>query len=72
MWNNSQSEWQFWEVGFYPGGDGEPWKVSEQSRDPRPHQRKEMTISVKRMETTLTRVLRRSRGQGAAGMGLEC
>lgn len=39
-----QSEWQFWEMGFYPGGHGEPWKVSEQSiGDPRPQRRKEAT-----------------------------
>lgn len=48
--DNSQSEWQAQEMGLYPGGDGKPLKVSEQSRDLhtlRPWQRKEMVITIK-------------------------
>ena len=36
-----------WDTGLYPGGDGEPLKVSEQSRDLTPQQRREMIITVK-------------------------
>lgn len=63
--DNSQSEWQAWEMGLYPGGDGKPLKVSEQSRDLhtlRPWQRKERRSSPSRGEadTGLTRSAGRS------------
>lgn len=36
-----------WDMGLHPGGDGEPLKVSEQSRDLIPQKRSEMVITVK-------------------------
>lgn len=66
MWNdeklkkqsggNSQNTWQAWEMGLYPGGDGEPLKVLEQSRD------LHTLRAWQRRETTTT-----SRGGGETG-----
>lgn len=54
-------------MGLDPGGDGEPRKVSKESRDLRPWQRREMIMIMAKGEgqSALPMLGRR----GAAGMG---